>query len=97
VLYLSEEIYKLGDSLRVVIQSHLSTMSRRTICCLVLVAAVCGSRVPRDFSNYVFPDGFKLGVATASYQVEGAWNEDGKFTNSCWLSILHSESLFNRK
>jgi len=25
------------------------------------------------------PDDFFVGFATASYQVEGAWNEDGKF------------------
>lgn len=36
----------------------------------VLLAAVCGERR--------FPAGFKFGAATASYQVEGAWNVSGK-------------------
>lgn len=35
-----------------------------------------------------FPDNFHFGTAGASYQIEGAWNEDGKGIN-IWDTYSH--------
>jgi beta-glucosidase len=44
---------------------------------------------PNPFVPYQFPKDFVWGVATASYQVEGAWDVDGKGV-SIWDAFAHT-------
>ena len=76
---------------------------QQLLCLLaLLLPAVLAYTAEEELLYDHFPEDFMWGCATAAYQIEGAWNEDGKgvniwdtFTKVCsdspWRSPLQSD------
>ncbi|CAK1544193.1 unnamed protein product [Leptosia nina] len=62
-------------------------MLRLGLISVLVIALANGKNLRHEVRK--FPDGFLFGTATSSYQVEGAWNDDGK-AESIWDRLTHS-------
>ena len=61
---------------------------------LICVAFSCSSEKDTNTQSLTFPKGFLWGVATAAYQVEGAYQEDGKGV-SVWDTYTNKYKVAN--
>ncbi|KAK3121547.1 hypothetical protein QOZ80_8BG0655870 [Eleusine coracana subsp. coracana] len=61
----------------------------RLLCALGFALAVVSVRSVAAITRHDFPEGFVFGAGTSAFQVEGAWNEDGK-KPSIWDTYTHA-------
>ena len=61
-----------------------------TLLLALLAVSSHGQSIEEDLVYGKFPLGFKWGAATAAYQVEGGWNDDGKGAN-IWDTFSHEQ------
>ena len=58
------------------------------VLCFFLGYSVIAEYVEEPLLYEQFPDDFAWALATASYQIEGAWDEDGKLLETSRTHIL---------
>jgi hypothetical protein len=63
-------------------RNEIQIQSGYLILLMVLSAAKSATRTSSS-GHYKFPELFLFGTATASFQVEGGWNTDGKIQYPC--------------
>jgi beta-glucosidase len=79
----------LADSMKAVAVAGLPLSRALPASASQLAKQIPGAIGADEIANAQFPEDFLWGMATAAFQVEGAWNEDGK-GESIWDRFTHT-------